>query len=154
MTRTKLDLWKELSQPVKDAINRDFMKMYHKVSVDIFKLNKGQSKGMNDEGSTPIPKTQAWGMWESSKALGMWEDNHKAGIVKPVDKSALDVQIGGNHYKDLKIQPTEYITANKLSWCEGNIVKYITRHSAKGGKQDVQKVIHYAQLLLDLEYDD
>lgn len=145
MTRTKRDLWKELSQPVKDAINRNFMKVYHKVSVDIFKLNKGQSKGMNDEGSTPIPKTQAW---------DMWEDNRKADIVKPVDKSALDVQIGGNHYKDLKIQPTEYITANKLSWCEGNIVKYITRHSAKGGKQDVQKVIHYAQLLLDLEYDD
>jgi len=145
MTRTKRDLWKELSQPVKDAINRDFMKVYHKVSVDIFKLNKGQSKGMNDEGSTPVPKTQAW---------DMWEDNRKADIVKPVDKSALDVQIGGNHYKDLKIQPTEYITANKLSWCEGNIVKYITRHSAKGGKQDVQKVIHYAQLLLDLEYDD
>jgi len=145
MTRTKRDLWKELSQPVKDAINRNFMKVYHKVSVDIFKLNKGQSKGMNDEGSTPVPKTQAW---------DMWEDNRKADIVKPVDKSALDVQIGGNHYKDLKIQPTEYITANKLSWCEGNIVKYITRHSAKGGKQDVQKVIHYAQLLLDLEYDD
>jgi len=145
MTRTKLDLWKELSQPVKDVINRDFMEVYHKVSVDIFKLNKGQSKGMNDEGSTPVPKTQAW---------DMWEDNRKADIVKPVDKSALDVQIGGNHYKDLNIQPIEYITANKLSWCEGNIVKYITRHSAKGGKQDVQKVIHYAQLLLDLEYDD
>ena len=62
---------------------------------------------------------------------------------------SLKVQVGGDHYKTMKIQPIEYIMANDLSWCEGNIVKYITRWKQKGGKQDIEKVIHYAQLLLD-----
>ena len=62
-------------------------------------------------------------------------------------------QVGGDHYKDMAIQPGEYITANKLDWYEGNIVKYISRHRAKGGRQDVEKVIHYAQMLLET-YDE
>ena len=65
---------------------------------------------------------------------------------------AKDKQIGGEHYKKMSIQPSDYIVKNKLGWYEGNIVKYITRHSGKGGKQDVEKVIHYAQLLIDEEY--
>ena len=67
---------------------------------------------------------------------------------------ATDKQVGGDHYKTLKIQPTEYIVANDLSWCEGNIVKYATRHKMKGGRKDIEKVIHYAELLLELEYEE
>ena len=63
--------------------------------------------------------------------------------------SALERQVGGSHYKDLPIQPIEYILANDLPFCEGNIVKYVTRWKQKGGRQDLEKVIHYAQLLLD-----
>jgi len=68
--------------------------------------------------------------------------------------SALSKQVGGDHYKDCKIQPVEYILANSLSYCEANIVKYITRHHKKGGRQDVEKVIHYAELLLEQEYSN
>jgi hypothetical protein len=68
------------------------------------------------------------------------------------DMRALDRQVGGNHYKDCKIQPVEYITANRLGFLEGNVVKYITRHRTKGGRADIEKVIHYAELLLELEY--
>ena len=32
------------------------------------------------------------------------------------------------------------------------MVKYITRHRQKHGADDVRKVIHYCQLLLELEY--
>ena len=68
---------------------------------------------------------------------------------------SLNKQVGGGHYKGLKIQPIEYIVANDLSWCEGNIVKYITRHRVKGeGREDIEKVIHYAEMLLELEYDN
>ena len=63
--------------------------------------------------------------------------------------SALDKQVGGNHYKNLRFQPIEYITKNELGFCEGNIVKYVTRWKVKGGREDLEKVIHYAQLLLD-----
>ncbi len=67
--------------------------------------------------------------------------------------TASDRQVGGTHYKDMKIQPSHYIRANNLGWYEGNIVKYISRHSTKGGRIDVEKVIHYAELLLE-EYDN
>lgn len=61
-------------------------------------------------------------------------------------------QIGGNHYKDMAIQPSEYIYANGLNWLEGNAIKYITRHAVKGGKEDIEKAIHYLELLLEWEY--
>ena len=72
----------------------------------------------------------------------------------PEDPRALDTQVGGGHYKDCKIQPIEFIVANNLGYCEANIVKYATRHKLKGGRQDIEKVIHYAQLLLEMEYEE
>ena len=65
--------------------------------------------------------------------------------------SPLQLQVGGEHYKSQKIQPVEYIHANNLGFCEGNVVKYITRWREKGGKADIEKVIHYCQLLMQLE---
>tara|TARA_R100000306_G_C4372687_1_gene140681 strand:+ start:798 stop:1157 length:360 start_codon:yes stop_codon:yes gene_type:complete len=68
--------------------------------------------------------------------------------------SPLNKQVGGSHYKDCKIQPVEYISSNNLDFFEGNIVKYITRHRTKDeGKKDIQKVIHYAELILELFYN-
>ena len=64
-------------------------------------------------------------------------------------------QVGGSHYKSCAIQPIEYIVKNELGWCEGNIIKYTTRHNKKGrGREDVLKVIHYAEMLLELEYPE
>ena len=66
-----------------------------------------------------------------------------------------DKQIGGDHYKNCKIQPVDYIYHNKLDFLEGNVVKYITRHRTKGeGKKDIEKVIHYAELILELVYGE
>ena len=64
---------------------------------------------------------------------------------------ALDVQVGGDHYKKHKIQPIEYIHANNLPFIEGNIVKYITRWREKNGVKDLEKVKHYVDLLIQLE---
>ena len=61
-------------------------------------------------------------------------------------------QEGGDHYKNLNIQPVEYIHANELGFIEGCIVKYATRHRSKNGAEDVKKIIHFAELLLELEY--
>lgn len=66
---------------------------------------------------------------------------------------AKEIQVGGNHYKDLKIQPIEYIHANGLDYFEGNVIKYITRHRRKNGKQDLEKAKHYIDLLIELEYN-
>ena len=65
--------------------------------------------------------------------------------------SALEIQEGGSHYKDLKIQPVEYIHANGLGFCEGNVVKYITRWRSKGGVEDLKKAKHFIELLIELE---
>lgn len=68
-------------------------------------------------------------------------------------RNPLEVQVAGNHYKKLKIQPIEYIHANSIPFIEGNCIKYLMRHRDKGREQDIRKVIHYCQLLLKLEYN-
>ena len=63
--------------------------------------------------------------------------------------------MGGSHYKDCKIQPVEYIVGSDLTFLEGNIIKYVTRHRRKGeGRKDIEKVIHYAEMILEMEYKD
>lgn len=61
-------------------------------------------------------------------------------------------QIGGAHYKNMAIQPAEFIQRNRLGWCEGNAVKYVCRHRNKNGAKDLRKAIHYLQLLIEIEY--
>ena len=68
--------------------------------------------------------------------------------------SALDKQVSGNHYKDCGIQPIEYIHANGLDYFQGNVIKYTTRHKSKNGKADIEKAIHYLELILELQYGD
>jgi len=68
------------------------------------------------------------------------------GITKP-----LDVQIGGDHYKSMAIQPMEYSMANKLDACQHTIIKYVTRFREKGGVQDLEKAKHCIDLLIHFE---
>lgn len=65
--------------------------------------------------------------------------------------SALDSQIGGDHYKKLAIQPVEYIQANGLRFIEGSIVKYVTRWRDKNGIEDLKKARHFLDLLIEFE---
>jgi hypothetical protein len=64
----------------------------------------------------------------------------------------LDVQVGGGHYKSMKIQPVKFIMANNLGFCEGNAIKYICRHASKNGVEDLKKAIHYIELLIHDRY--
>ena len=64
--------------------------------------------------------------------------------------NALEKQTGGNHYKDMAIQPAEYAEKNGLSLLEGNIVKYVSRWKKKGGLTDLQKIIHCAELIIEI----
>lgn len=66
-------------------------------------------------------------------------------------EKALDTQVGGVHYKSKVIQPVEYIHANGIGYFEGNVIKYVTRWKEKGGIHDLEKAIHYLQLLIELE---
>jgi hypothetical protein len=64
---------------------------------------------------------------------------------------ALETQVGGEHYKNKPIQPVQYIHANNLGFCEGNVIKYITRWRDKGQLVDLHKARHYIDLLIELE---
>ena len=100
--------------------------------------------------------------YEEQANMGMMDEAIKEtikdkGFIKTdLKKQALKAtlkQVGGSHYKDCKIQPVDYIVENNLTFLEGNVVKYITRHRRKGeGASDIEKVIHYCELILEKDY--
>ena len=55
---------------------------------------------------------------------------------------ALKVQIAGSHYSKLKIQPMEFSMANSWDACSHTVLKYVTRHQDKNGRQDLEKALH------------
>lgn len=65
-----------------------------------------------------------------------------------IKNKATNRQVGGDHYKRLKITPTDYVYANGLSWNLGNVVKYVTRN-----KDDVIKDLLKAKHYIDLELE-
>jgi len=70
-------------------------------------------------------------------------DHYCEGKESPIQK-----QFGGSHYKNKAIQPIEYILANNLNFCEGNVIKYITRYKDKNGLEDLKKAQHYIDFLI------
>lgn len=75
--------------------------------------------------------------------LGDWHLENSS----PSSLNPLDVQVGGNHYKEYPIQPVEYAMANNLDLCQANVVKYVTRFREKNGLEDLEKAEHYIQIL-------
>lgn len=65
---------------------------------------------------------------------------------------SLEVQFGGSHYKDMAIEPVEYILKNEIGFAEGSAIKYLSRHKAKGGAGDLKKAIHSAAIALEYQY--
>lgn len=70
-------------------------------------------------------------------------------VGDPIAVRQTDVQVGGDHYSKRAIQPIDYIRANGLGFCEGNVVKYITRWRDKDGVKDLQKARHYIDFLIE-----
>lgn len=69
----------------------------------------------------------------------------------PFGKKALEVQEGGSHYKDMPIQPIEYILANNIPFTEGNVIKYVSRWRKKNGVADLKKARHMLDVLIEHE---
>jgi len=74
-------------------------------------------------------------------------------MFKGMTYDSLEKQVGGNHYSKMKIQPAQFINENNLQFAEGNAIKYICRHSAKGKRKDIEKAIHYLEMILERDYD-
>ena len=77
-------------------------------------------------------------------------------LSKPetISTSAMDTQVGGDHYKKLKIQPMKYSMDNKLDACQHTAIKYITRFRDKGGIADLEKAKHVIDMLIEFEKGD
>jgi hypothetical protein len=88
-------------------------------------------------------------MGQFEDSLAEFQQHHNG---KPQKRSsALDVQVGGGHYKDMKIQPVQYIMANNIGFCEGCAIKYLSRWKSKGGIEDLRKAKHFIDLLIEGE---
>lgn len=74
-------------------------------------------------------------------------------LVERKEMNATDTQVGGDHYRKFKIQPTEFIHKNGIPFIEGCVIKYVVRWRDKNGIQDIDKAIHFLQLLKELEND-
>lgn len=71
------------------------------------------------------------------------------GFPQPVERPALAEQVGGDHYKGMKIQPIEFSMANRLNACQHTAIKYIVRK--KGNRLiDIDKAIHTLRIYRDM----
>ena len=66
--------------------------------------------------------------------------------------SVYDKQIGGSHYKKMKIQPSKFVIENQLLFPEGSVIKYICRHRFKNGKEDLLKAMHFIEMIIERDY--
>ena len=86
------------------------------------------------------------------KLRGQVKNEWQPPVMVPVPEAkALEVQVAGSHYKDMPIQPVEFIYANGIGYFEGNVIKYVSRWRSKGGIADLEKAKHYIDLLMELE---
>ena len=65
-----------------------------------------------------------------------------------------DKQIGGQHYQKFKIQPSKFVIENELLYPEGCAIKYIVRHRMKGKRQDLEKAIHFIEMITERDYGE
>ena len=73
--------------------------------------------------------------------------NHGS-IGRVIESPELEVSV--SHYKQGKIEAIEYIQANSLDFCEGNIIKYVSRYKHKGRpKEDLEKARYYLNRLIE-----
>ena len=63
-------------------------------------------------------------------------------------------QVGGDHYKSMVIQPSEFINKNDLPFAEGNAIKYLCRHTQKNQKEDLLKAKHYIDMAIERDYPE
>jgi hypothetical protein len=72
-------------------------------------------------------------------------------LVREGYKRALDRQVAGNHYKKFPIQPAEFCHKNNIPYLEATAIKYLCRWRDKGGIQDLDKAVHFIELLKEFE---
>ena len=88
-------------------------------------------------------------IYERRRILQIYNENGRRSVEK---MSTYNKQIGGTHYRRMKIQPSKFVIENKLLFPEGNVIKYICRHQYKGGKEDLLKAKHFIDMIIERDY--
>ena len=74
-------------------------------------------------------------------------------------KSALDIQVAGDHYKKFgDHQPWQvlktWLTPEELrGFMKGTVITYLAREGDKGGDVDIEKALHTMQIFQELNSD-
>jgi hypothetical protein len=86
------------------------------------------------------------------RELSQWDDTNVREYRKMVNKAS-EKQVAGNHYKKFNIQPAEFCHKNNIPYLEATAIKYLCRWRDKGGFEDLDKAIHFIELLKEFESD-
>ena len=133
--------------------------------IDPETMRELQDWAENREPHEQMEKLHEWqrnqhraGGWAHSESVQQWQSPRKRDAAalkadKDMQQSARSTQHGGAHYKDLPIQPVEYIHQNGIGFCEGCAIKYLTRWRSKGGIEDLRKARHFIELLIEMEME-
>lgn len=112
------------------------------ITIDIIEYRKGEEYPFISESSFIPDDLKGWRF-----AIPVDEDLR----IQSKGTTSTDTRVEGDHYRKCKIQPIEYILANNIPFCEGNVIKYVTKWKSKGGIEDLNKAKHYIELLIELE---
>jgi hypothetical protein len=93
---------------------------------------------------------QDWTGWTDKYCGSKSINNATPAEWDAIRPDPLKYQVGGDHYTKMKIQPIEYIHANKMDFMDGCIVGYISRWRDKGGVQDLQKIKQFVDLIIKM----
>lgn len=117
---------------------------------------------MTEENQIPVDATEIMNKFragnikldfsQSTGISGLDRPQSELAEIEKVRQSQWAKQVGGNHYKSMKIQPAQFALENKLDYCQANAIKYICRHEHKNGKEDLEKAKHYIDLLIEHYY--
>lgn len=115
-------------------------------------FNKGNTYVVRDDHSGKEDESVLVEMDDRGSVTNGWAPKFFK-LVKAVDEpvSAVEGQVGGDHYTRMKIQPITYVLENDIPFPEGNIIKYVSRWRNKGGVEDLKKAKHMLQVLIDYE---
>ena len=61
--------------------------------------------------------------------------------------------VSPDYYARYDIEPISFIMRNQIPYAEGNVIKYVSRHDMKGGKEDIDKAIRYLEMIKEEKYN-
>jgi len=93
--------------------------------------------------------------YSSREGFGRDDQKNIKNILRTVPKSPSPLEkeevTNPKYYNERKLEPLDYIIANELDFLEGNIIKYVTRYTYKGGVNDLLKARTYLEKLIERE---